>query len=310
MTNQQFKQTLQQEQQVIQQWLRNKLESLAIADPRLAAAMQHGLMNGGKRLRPYLVKITATALSDANPIDNDLLISAAAAIEMIHSYSLVHDDLPAMDDDQLRRGQPTCHIAYDEATAILAGDALLTAAFEIISTSPGGTAEQKLQLIQILSQAAGAQGMVAGQAIDLANVDKAMALQALETMHRLKTGALIKAAILMGALVTRPSLTTSIREQLEQYADCIGLAFQVQDDILDVEGATEVLGKAQGADLALNKPTYPALLGLPEAKVLATSLIADAHVALNNIHQLAGITDASTLQPLVALTNYIVDRDY
>jgi len=275
-----------------------KLATLNIADPRLAEAMRYGVMNGGKRLRPYLVYATAEALGAPEQQAD----TAAVAIEMIHSYSLVHDDLPAMDNDDLRRGKPTCHIAFDEATAILAGDALLNGAFELLASAPDLTDRQRLTLIRILGKGAGASGMVAGQCIDLGHVGKAMTLDQLENMHRHKTGALILAAVLMGAAVATESLTPAVENALTRYALAIGLAFQVQDDILDIEGDTAVLGKQQGADLALNKPTYPALLGIDGARQRATDLIAEAHAALADVPG-----DTATL---AALANYIIERDH
>lgn len=302
-----FAQQLADTQQHLHAVLLQQLAELNTADERLAAAMQHGLMNGGKRLRPYLVYATAEALGSRQE-NADV---AAAAIEMIHSYSLVHDDLPAMDDDDLRRGQPTCHIAFDEATAILAGDALLTGAFQCLTQAPELTPQQRLNLIQILAQASGAAGMVAGQAIDLANVNKAMDQSQLQQMHQLKTGALIKAAVLMGATVADEQLADTVRQQLERYADCIGLAFQVQDDILDIESDTATLGKQQGADKALNKPTYPALLGLSQAKQLALDLVAEAHSALHNIAQYdTFFANESRLERLAGVADYIIERRF
>ncbi|AHK16783.1 MAG: farnesyl diphosphate synthase [Thalassolituus sp.] len=275
-----------------------QLTTLNSSDPRLADAMRYGVMNGGKRVRPFLVYATVEALG-GSPEQADV---AAVAIEMIHSYSLVHDDLPAMDNDDLRRGKPTCHIAFDEATAILAGDALLTGAFELLANAPLQSDTQRLQLIRILSSAAGTAGMVAGQSIDLGHVGKDMTLAALERMHRHKTGALIRAAVLMGAACVSTNLPTEQRDALISYAEAIGLAFQVQDDILDIESDTATLGKPQGADIALNKPTYPALLGLEGARAKAAELVAEAHKALTC---LPGDTNT-----LATLANYIVERKH
>jgi len=274
------------------------LATLNIADPRLAEAMHYGVMNGGKRLRPYLVYATAEALGGST----EQADTAAVAIEMVHSYSLVHDDLPAMDDDDLRRGKPTCHIAFDEATAILAGDALLNGAFELLAQAPGLTDGQRLRLIRILGKGAGAAGMVAGQCIDLGHVGKPMTLEQLENMHRHKTGALILAAVLLGAASAATDISAETEDALTRYADAIGLAFQVQDDILDIEGDTATLGKQQGADVALNKPTYPALLGIDGARQRAAELVADAHAALAKVPG-----DTATL---AALANYIIERDH
>ncbi len=275
-----------------------RLAELGIADQRLADAMHYGLMNGGKRLRPYLVYATMDALS----AEHTLADCAAVALEMIHSYSLVHDDLPAMDDDDLRRGKPTCHIAFDEATAILAGDALLNGAYEVLASAEELSERQRLQLVQVLGRAAGSAGMVGGQAIDINNVGKSMAVDQLEHMHLHKTGALIRAAVQMGAICADKNTESSITEALDTYARAVGLAFQVQDDILDIEGDTAVLGKQQGADEALNKPTYPSLLGLEGARTRAKALVDEA------IEALAGLPgDTSTLE---SLARYIIERDH
>src|SRR5690554_7358151 len=210
-----------QERIVLQ--LEKKLDALKIADEHLAKSMHYGVLNGGKRLRPFLVYATAQAFGASL----EKADSAAVAMEMIHSYSLVHDDLPAMDNDDLRRGKPTCHIVYGEANAILAGDGLLTAAFEILAGAKELTAEQRLQLIQILAPAAGGSGMVAGQSTDLNHVGKAMSLADLEAMHRNKTGALIRAAVLMGAVCANAKLSAVQQQALTVYADAIGLAFQI-----------------------------------------------------------------------------------
>lgn len=301
-----LKQQLANIQQRIEQQLEQKLISLNIADDHLAKAMHYGLLNGGKRLRPFLVYATAEALG-ASLEQAD---AAAVAIEMIHSYSLVHDDLPAMDNDDLRRGKPTCHIVYGEANAILAGDGLLTAAFEVLAGAKELTAEQRLQLIQILAPAAGGSGMVAGQSTDLNHVDKAMSLAELEAMHRNKTGALIRAAVLMGAVCASGSSNGSVSDALSPaqqqalivYADSIGLAFQIWDDVLDVEGDAATLGKSQGKDEANNKPTYPALLGLTEARNKAYELVDKAQQVIKDLN-----TDSDAL---MNLADYIVNRDH
>ena len=286
----------------IQDYMKMQLEaglaSLSCTDSVLAEAMNYALTNGGKRLRPYLVYITCEALGGSREQAN----TAAIAIEMLHSYSLVHDDLPAMDDDDLRRGKPTCHIVYGEATAILVGDALLTAAFELLANACELTEHQRLKLIQLLSKAAGASGMVAGQSIDLSHVGQYMNLEQLSNMHRHKTGALIQAAVLMGAVCAQTEIEPRLENALIQYAEAIGLAFQVQDDILDIKGDPELLGKPQGADIALNKPTYPALLGLDGAQQEADRLIAKAHLALQEV-------DANT-EKLASLADFIVNRQY
>lgn len=293
-----LKQQLTSIQQRIEQQLEQKLASLNIADQHLAKAMHYGLLNGGKRLRPFLVYATAEALG-ANLEQAD---AAAVAMEMIHSYSLVHDDLPAMDNDDLRRGKPTCHIVYGEANAILAGDGLLTAAFEVIANAQELTVEQRLQLIQILAPAAGGAGMVAGQSTDLNHVNKGMTLAELEAMHRNKTGALIRAAVLMGAVCANAKLSAVQQQALTVYADAIGLAFQIWDDVLDVEGDTSTLGKSQGKDEANNKPTYPALLGLEGARTKAFELIDHAQTVIKELN-----TDSDAL---IKLADYIVNRDH
>jgi geranylgeranyl pyrophosphate synthase len=292
-----FKQQLLASQQRCEDALNDALKHLNISDPYLADAMSYSLFNGGKRVRPFLVQATAQALG----IDDTRVDTAMAAVEMVHSYSLVHDDLPAMDDDALRRGQPTCHIQFNEATAILAGDALLTGAFEVLVDMPAGfSIAQRLKLVSLLSQGAGAAGMVAGQAIDLASVGKNLDLAHLERMHDHKTGALIRMSVLMGAHCGEPDEPTLA--QLTVYANAIGLAFQVQDDILDIESDTATLGKQQGADVALNKPTYPALLGLEGAKDKARQL---HQLAVGALQNLSGDTRA-----LEQLADYIISRDH
>ena len=264
-------------------------------DERLEAAMRHGLLVGGKRLRPLLVYLAGQALGASD----DALDAPAAAIELIHAYSLIHDDLPAMDDDDLRRGKPTCHIAYDEATAILVGDGLQSRAFELLADLDL-PAERNLAMVKLLAAASGPRGMVGGQAIDLANVNRQLDLSTLQTMHQLKTGALIRAAVGLGALAGGASAAQ--RQQLDDYGRAIGLAFQVQDDILDIESNTEVLGKTQGADQSLNKPTFPALLGMDGAKRLARELHDDAISALGGF--------GPTAEPLRQLAAYIIEREH
>ncbi len=265
---------------------------------QLQEAMRYSLFNGGKRIRPVLVymgnQLLAGQLDDAD--------MAACAIECIHSYSLVHDDLPAMDDDDLRRGKPTCHIAFDEATAILAGDALQALAFELLCTpSARLTPTTQLQMLKSLANGSGSQGMVAGQSIDLCHVGKQMDLAQLELMHQHKTGALIAASIEMGALSSGQASMHDL-QTLRNYADCIGLAFQVKDDILDIEGDTQTLGKPQGSDLEQNKPTYPALLGMAGAKQKLALLNEQAHATLS--------VYGTAAAPLHWLADYIVERSY
>ncbi len=262
-----FAQYQQDCQQRIDDVLKNQFSEHASAQ-RLQAAMDYSLFNGGKRVRPLLVYATAQAVN-ASIKNADF---AAAAVEMIHGYSLVHDDLPAMDDDELRRGHPTCHIAFDEATAILAGDALQTQAFAILSQANEGlSAQQQLSMIQTLTQGSGLFGMAGGQALDLEAVDKKVDIVYLENMHKHKTGALITASVLMGAHC-QAGVKQATLQILTQYSHAIGLAFQVQDDILDVISDTQTLGKTQGADIANNKPTYVSLLGLDGAQQKAKQL--------------------------------------
>ncbi|MEO9335268.1 polyprenyl synthetase family protein [Ectopseudomonas guguanensis] len=260
-------------------------------------AMRYSVMNGGKRVRPLLVYAACEALDG----DLERADGAACAVELIHAYSLVHDDLPAMDDDDLRRGQPTTHKAFDEASAILAGDALQSLAFGVLADRRRNPqqAETRLQMIELLSQAAGPAGMVGGQAIDLGSVGLQLDQQALEIMHRHKTGALIEASVALGALASG-STDELARKALLQYARAIGLAFQVQDDILDVESDTATLGKTQGKDEANEKPTYPALLGLDAAKDYALELRDQA------LHVLRPFS--SSAEPLRELARYIVER--
>ena len=240
----------------------------------LAEAMRYAVLGGGKRVRP-LCAYAAGELTGAEP---DAVDAVAAAVEMIHAYSLAHDDLPCMDDDVLRRGKPTCHVAFGEARALLAGDALQAQAFATLATSALRNAGEACAL---LAHAAGAPGMAGGQAIDLAHVGVAMSLPELETMHRMKTGALIRAAIRLGAACGRP-VSAEETGALDTFAAAAGLAFQVVDDVLDVEGSAATLGKTAGKDAARNKPTYVSVLGLAEAKRHAAELREEAHAALRS----------------------------
>ena len=254
------------------------------APARLHDAMRYSTLGGGKRVRAMLVH-AAGELTGADP---QRLRIPACAVEMIHAYSLIHDDLPCMDDDVLRRGKPTCHVEFDEATALLAGDALQSLAFQLLSEYKLADApEQQLKLMQLFAVACGSRGMAGGQAIDLDAVGKTLTLPELEYMHILKTGALIRASILMGAYCGRPMAPAEL-EHLDRYAKCIGLAFQVVDDILDEEGDADTLGKTAGKDKAANKPTYTTLLGLPEAKRLAGDLLAQSREALSTLGAPAG----------------------
>ncbi len=264
---------------------------------RLYDAMRYSVMNGGKRVRPLLAYAACEALGCAPEQAN----GAACAVELIHAYSLVHDDLPAMDDDDLRRGQPTTHKAFDEACAILAGDGLQSLAFSALLDPQLNTldAETRLRMVSALALAAGPAGMVGGQAIDLGSVGLKLDQTALEYMHRHKTGALIEASVQLGALASGRATADEL-QALNVYARAIGLAFQVQDDILDVESDTATLGKRQGADIARDKPTYPALMGLEQAKSYALDLRDQGLNALRPFEAAA--------EPLRALARYIVER--
>ncbi len=264
-------------QQRVDKLLTEKLDAISKNDEKLLAAMRYGLLIGGKRMRPYLAYITGQALN-ANLNDIDAI---ACALECIHAYSLLHDDLPAMDDDDLRRGKPTCHKAFDEATAILAGDALQTLAFDFLanhSFTPH-TAQRQVKLIQQLVFASGYEGMCGGQALDLSATNKHISLEQLEQLHRLKTGALLQAAVLMAAECA-PQVTEQEKEHLAEYAKLVGLAYQVRDDVIDITSTEEELGKPAGSDIASNKSTYPALLGLDGAQQKAEQLYQQSLQAL------------------------------
>ncbi|WP_137166432.1 (2E,6E)-farnesyl diphosphate synthase [Salinimonas lutimaris] len=275
------------------------ISSLPDHAPRLKQAMQHALLVGGKRMRPLLAHLIGNSLDI--PQQDQLTISMA--IECIHAYSLVHDDLPAMDDDDLRRGQPTCHIQFDEATAILAGDALQTLAFSILADQPMSDYAdgQRARLVSILAKAAGYMGMCGGQAIDLAATGKSIDIEELTRLHRLKTGALLGACAQMVTQVA-PSISDQDQQSLINYARIIGLAFQVQDDILDIEGDAQVLGKPQGSDEQQGKNTFPGLLGMTQAK---QELAALHDEALNTLASLPYNTDY-----LAAFTDLMVQRNH
>jgi farnesyl diphosphate synthase len=272
--------------------LSKNINALPEHSKRLKQAMEYALLIGGKRMRPFLVYATGEMLS---VIEKDL-DGPAAAIEAIHAYSLIHDDLPAMDDDNLRRGHPTCHIQFDEATAILAGDALQTLAFEILCNYPlsSNLALKRIELVRIVSQAAGYNGMCGGQAMDLAATDQHITQQQLEDLHDKKTGALLSACVEM-AITLAADISPQSQQHLMNFAKTIGLAFQVQDDILDVVGDSLVLGKPRGSDQALNKSTYPATLGLEQAQTYLDFLHQQALQALRalpyNTHMLVSFTD-------------------
>ncbi|ENP8453707.1 TPA: (2E,6E)-farnesyl diphosphate synthase [Photobacterium damselae] len=280
MTNSSLLQLLQHYQERNNQQLTHWLDAQPFANQTLLKAMKYGALLGGKRVRPFLTYVTGNMLG----VNEENLDTPAAAIECIHAYSLIHDDLPAMDDDELRRGQPTCHIAFDEATAVLAGDALQTLAFEILAegTLSIDGESQRIKMIKELAQASGAAGMCMGQALDLDGEGKHLGLTQLEQIHKHKTGALIRCAVRLGALAAGEK-GLEILPQLNTYAEAIGLAFQVQDDILDVISDTETLGKPQGSDIALDKSTYPALLGLEGAQQKAQQLYQEAVQALEAI---------------------------
>jgi farnesyl diphosphate synthase/geranylgeranyl diphosphate synthase type II len=249
-------------QQRIEDVLSRALTIDGAATPRLLEAMRYSTLSGGKRIRPVLVYATGEALGA--PLE--LLDAAAAAVELIHVYSLVHDDLPAMDNDDLRRGRPTCHRAFDEATAILVGDALQARAFEVLANAPAAiNASARLEMLRVLADAIGTRGMAGGQAIDLEAVKQSLSEAALERMHRQKTGALIQASVLLGA-ISAGGLDAPMRAALTEFGAEIGLAFQIQDDILDVEGTTSSLGKRAGADADRVKPTYPSVMGLEKSR--------------------------------------------
>lgn len=264
----------------IDAFLEKKLEQLPENDPQLLAAMRYGLLIGGKRMRPYLAYVTGEALSaDQNDID-----AVAGALECIHAYSLLHDDLPAMDDDDLRRGKPTCHKAFDEATAILAGDSLQTLAFDILANHHFSdyVKNKQVKLIQQLVTASGYQGMCGGQALDLAATGKHVPIEQLEVLHSLKTGALLQASVLMAAECSA-QVTEEEKQTLAQYAQLVGLAYQVRDDIIDITSTNEELGKPAGSDLAADKSTYPALLGLSGAQQKADHLYKLALQAVSSL---------------------------
>ncbi|MDU9049716.1 MAG: polyprenyl synthetase family protein [Candidatus Electrothrix sp. Rat3] len=264
-------------------------------------SMRYSLFVGGKRIRPILCLAAGRSVSDAPDIEETLL-PTACALECIHTYSLIHDDLPAMDNDDLRRGQPTCHKRFGEAEAILAGDGLLTYAFALLSNPslPGPGIETRLQLIAILAHAAGSQGMVGGQYLDIASEEKNILFNLLKTIHRSKTGALITAAVRMGALAAQAD--QGQLEALTRYGDAVGLAFQIVDDLLDVTASTEQLGKTAGTDAQQGKATYPAFFGKEKTRTLAKEAVDSALKALSSFDERA--------EPLRALAQYIFKRTY
>lgn len=291
-------QTLAQHQARADSALDHWLPRSDLPPTTLHEAMRYAVLGPGKRIRPVLVYATGEVFgTPAAALD-----SSAVAVELIHAYSLVHDDLPAMDNDDLRRGRPTCHKAYDEATAILVGDALQALAFDVLASDPALAVEtgMRVAMLRELASASGSRGMAGGQAIDLAAVGKRLSLDALENMHLYKTGALIRASVRLGFMASGQSDVTQA-QRLDTYAHAIGLAFQVQDDILDVEGETEIIGKPQGSDQDRDKPTYPNLLGMVEAKATARRLCDEAVRALSCFD-----ARADTLRQIA---EYIVKRD-
>ncbi len=279
--------------------IRDHLHALTLPSDRLGEAMEYAALLGGKRIRPTLVWASADAFGGATD-DTD---NAACAVELLHCYSLIHDDLPCMDDDDLRRGRPTVHRAFDETTAVLAGDALQSLACHLLSHGNGDPERDsiRLRMLQTLTRASGAEGMVAGQSLDFEATGNVLDLARLQAIHRLKTGALIRASVRLGALSSTRASSTDL-QALDDYAHCIGLAFQVQDDILDVTADTETLGKNQGADQAMNKSTYVSLLGLDGAREKASGLVTEAVDALAPF--------GSNAEPLAAIARYIIDREF
>jgi farnesyl diphosphate synthase len=279
--------------------LTQTLSALPEHSETLKQAMKYALLTGGKRIRPFLIYALGKMLS----VKEKDLDGPAAAIEAIHAYSLIHDDLPAMDDDNLRRGHPTLHIQFDEATAILAGDALQTMAFEILCDYPLSKelVVKRIELVKIICQASGYNGMCGGQAMDLAATDQHISQQQLQELHDKKTGALLSACVEM-SIALSTDVTSQNRQHLMDFAKTIGLAFQVQDDILDVIGDSEVLGKPQGSDQAQKKSTYPAMLGLEQAKVYLNEL---HEQALQALHALPYNT-----QMLESFTDFVIHRTY
>jgi farnesyl diphosphate synthase len=277
--------------------LAEHLPPAGIAPQRLHEAMRYAVLGGGKRVRPLL----AFAAGEVTGAGVERVQHAAAAVELIHAYSLVHDDMPAMDDDALRRGKPTVHVEFDEATALLVGDALQSLAFDILAAQPLAVdAAAQLRMVQLLAQAAGSRGMAGGQAIDLASVGKPLDLTELEFMHIHKTGALIRASVLLGAQCG--TLDEATATALDHYAKCIGLAFQVVDDVLDADAPTATLGKTAGKDAAANKPTYVSLLGTARARELALELRADAHKSLTGL--------GAPAERLRQLADFVVERTF
>ena len=274
-----------------------RLPAATLHPARLHEALRYSVLGGGKRVRPVLVYATARSLG----LDESMVDGAACSVELIHAYSLIHDDLPAMDDDDLRRGRPTCHKAFDEATAILAGDSLQVLAFQMLANGPGlpNDPATRLKLVELLAIGSGTEGMAGGQAVDLAAKGNRLNASQIEDMHARKTGALIRASVMMAATCA-PALNVQTREALDRYSRDIGLAFQIQDDLLDVEGDPRVLGKPTGADQADNKPTYPAIVGVEPAR----RRLQDLHASALNALRVLGPRAA----PLASLSDWLVLR--
>ncbi len=279
----------------VSECLDRELPGVDVPPQRLHRAMRYAVLNGGKRVRPLLVYATGEALG----VDPALLDAPAAAVELIHAFSLVHDDLPAMDDDDLRRGEPTVHRKFDEATAILAADALQPLAFRVLATAPGADDGQTVWLVRLLAEACGSLGMTGGQSIDLDSEGRSLLPAELEQMHALKTGALIRASVLSACGVGRGA-TEAQRGALDRFARAIGLAFQIRDDILDVEGETQVIGKQAGNDQRLRKATWPSVFGLEASRERCRQLLSEGLGCLDNFGR-----DADALR---WLARYVVER--
>lgn len=282
----------------IESYLQNHLPAEIHAPERLHEAMRYAVLGGGKRIRPLL----SFAAGELNGAEESRVIVVAAAVELIHVYSLVHDDLPCMDDDTLRRGKPTCHVKYNEPTALLVGDSLQSLAFQLMAEfNLTDNPKKQLEMIKQLAQAAGSRGMAGGQAIDLESVGKTLTLPELEFMHIHKTGALIRAAVMLGAYCG-DKLSEEQLNHLDHFAKCIGLAFQVVDDVLDAEATTAALGKTAGKDAEQNKPTYVSILGVKQARELAKELQHDAYQALEHLGKFT--------TRLLQVTDFIVQREF
>jgi geranylgeranyl diphosphate synthase type II len=282
---------------VVEATLEDWLDEPAATETRLHSAMRYGVLGGGKRIRPLLAMAAAAAVGR----QPKRALVPGCVIELIHAYSLIHDDLPAMDDDALRRGKPTVHVAFDEATAILAGDALQTLAFGVMSARGEFLATTRLQMLRELAQAAGAAGMVGGQALDLAAVGHPLKLAELEHMHLCKTGALIEASVKLGALAVETAQPWQV-DALQRFGRALGLAFQVQDDLLDIEGSTDMIGKPQGSDAAREKPTFPTCLGKEGARARLQALKDETTEAL--------VDFGDTADDLRRIADFVVTRTY